>query len=260
LAAKPGCQTHLVDHFIKLHIFSMKNSVPKPFKPGLNHSFYFIRTFLYRKIEALAPAFSGKLLDFGCGSKPYQSLFVNVDEYIGLDYEGEGHSHKNEAVDVFYDGKHIPFPDAYFDGVFSSEVFEHIFNLEEILPEISRVMKPGAQLLITCPFVWPEHEVPVDFARYTVFSLQELLRRAGLAVIRIDKSGDFTSAIFQMRMVYFSEYVIPAIPLLGKSKFFRTSIAPGLYCCMNLWFSFWHRILPKNKTLYLNNIIIAQKQ
>jgi SAM-dependent methyltransferase len=237
----------------------MINRVPKQFKPALNHPFYFLRTFLYRKVKTLAPAFTGKLLDFGCGSKPYQSLFLNVSEYVGLDYEGEGHSHKNESIDVFYDGKKIPFPDEHFDGVFSSEVFEHIFNLTEILPEISRVMKPGAQLLITCPFVWPEHEVPVDFARYTTFSLNSILQKSGFTVMLTDKSGDFSSAIYQMRMVYFSEHVIPSIPLLGKSKFFRTSLAPGLYFCKNLWFSFLHRILPKSTVLYLNNIIIAQK-
>jgi SAM-dependent methyltransferase len=238
----------------------MNNRVPKPFNPGLNHTFYFLRTYLYRKIRALAPACKGKLLDFGCGSKPYQSLFTNVTEYVGLDFAGEGHSHENESIDVFYDGKQIPFPDQHFDSVFSSEVFEHVFNLDEIIPEIHRVMKPGAKLLITCPFVWPEHEAPVDFARYTVFSLRYLLTKHGFEVVQEDKSGDFSAAIYQLRMVYYSEHVIPALPLLGRSKFFRTSIAPGFYACMNLWFRFWHRVLPKSRVLYLNNIIVAQKK
>ncbi|MEO5562034.1 MAG: class I SAM-dependent methyltransferase [Chitinophagaceae bacterium] len=236
------------------------NRVPKAFNPGLNHTFYFLRTFLYKKVREHAPDLSGKLLDFGCGSKPYQSLFTNVTEYVGLDFASEGHSHEKESIDVFYDGKTIPFPDEYFDSVLSSEVFEHVFNLAEILPEINRVMKPGAKILITCPFVWPEHEVPVDFARYTVFALQHMLQKAGFTIVLTDKSGDFSSAIYQMRMVYFSEHVIPAVPLLGRSKFFRTSLAPGLYVCMNLWFSFWHKVLPKSKASYMNNIIIAQKK
>src|SRR5262245_61614066 len=100
----------------------MNNQVPKAFRPGLNNPFYFIRRALLEKVTQYAPQLNGKLLDFGCGSKPYQSLFTATSEYIGLDYEGEGHSHKDEHVDVFYDGRHIPFANESFDSVFSSEV------------------------------------------------------------------------------------------------------------------------------------------
>ena len=238
----------------------MNEQVPKSFRPGLNNPFYFIRHALLEKITHYAPMLSGKLLDFGCGSKPYKSLFTHATEYIGLDYEGEGHSHRDEQVDVFYDGRHIPFPDASFDAVFSSEVMEHIFNPEIILPEINRVMKKGARILITCPFAWPEHEVPVDYARYTRFALQHLLEKNGFTILEIDKSGDFSMAIYQMKMVFFSEHVIPAVPLFGKSKFFRVSIAPALYVLMNSWYIFKHWLLPKRKDWYLNNIVLAEKK
>lgn len=237
----------------------MQQKVPKAFRPGLNNPFYFIRGALLKKLQYYAPQLSGKLLDFGCGSKPYQALFTNVSAYTGLDYEGEGHSHANENVDVFYDGKKIPFENETFDSVFSSEVFEHIFNIDEILPELKRVMKKEGKLLITCPFTWHEHEVPVDYARYTQFALKHLLEKNGFTILSLDKSGDFTSAIYQMKMVYVSEHFIPAIPMLGKSKFFRTSIAPGLYFLMNSWYSFKHWLFPKRKDWYLNNIVLAQK-
>src|SRR5688572_30550100 len=230
----------------------MSKQVPKAFRPGLNNPFYFIRRALLGKVQEYAPQLQGKLLDFGCGSKPYESLFTGVSEYIGLDYEGEGHSHRDEQVDVFYDGKHIPFPDQTFDSVFSSEVIEHIFNSEVILPELNRVMKGGARILITCPFAWPEHEIPVDYARYTRFALRHLLEMNGFTILALDKSGDFSKAIYQMKMVYLSEHLIPAIPLLGRSKFFRVSIAPGIYFLANSWYSFKHWLLPKRKDWYLN--------
>ena len=238
---------------------NMNKAIPKSFRPGLNNPFYIIRRALLKKVSEYAPQLSGKLLDFGCGSKPYQFLFTNTSEYIGLDYEGEGHSHVNEKVDVYYDGEKIPFANESFDSVFTSEVFEHVFNIDEILPEICRVMKKGGKILITCPFVWHEHEVPVDYARYTQFALKHLLEKHGFSILSLDKSGDFTSAGYQMRMVYVSEHFIPSLPLLGKSKFFRTSIAPGLYFLLNSWYSFKHWLLPKRKDWYLNNIVLAQK-
>ena len=99
-------------------------------------------------------------MDFGCGTKPYRTFF-QVEEYVGVDFENPGHPHDNEQIDIFYDGKNIPLPDGYFDSVLSSEVFEHVFNIDEVLAEINRVMKSDGKLLITCPFAWNEHEVPV---------------------------------------------------------------------------------------------------
>ena len=136
---------------------------------------------------------------------------------------------------------------------------EHIFNIDEILPELNRVIKKGGKMLITCPFVWHEHEVPVDYARYTQFALKHLFTKHGFTILLADKSGDFTTATSQMRMVYFSEHLIPSIPLLGKSKFFRTSLAPGIYFLLNSWFVFKHWLLPKRKDWYLNNIMLFQK-
>ena len=237
----------------------MPKAVSKQFRPSRTNPFYFIRRALYQKVKLLAPELNGRLLDFGCGSKPYESLFINANEYIGLDFNSEGHSHTNENIDVIYDGKKIPFNDEHFDSVFSSEVFEHIFNLEEIIPEIKRVMKTQGKILITCPFVWNEHEVPIDFARYTPFALKHLLEKNGFEVLVLDKSGDFTMAVYQMRMVYFNQHFIPSFPLLGKLKFFRTNVPPLINPILNLWFSFWHRILPKRRDLYLNNIVLAKK-
>ena len=117
--------------------------VPLDFNPPVSHPLYFIRKGLYNKINLYSSQLNGRLLDFGCGAKPYASLFRNVTEYIGLDYASEGHSHSNESIDVYYDGKTIPFDDNCFTAIFSSEVFEHVFSLPEILPELNRVLQKG---------------------------------------------------------------------------------------------------------------------
>ncbi|MBK8300784.1 MAG: methyltransferase domain-containing protein [Chitinophagaceae bacterium] len=69
-----------------------------------------------------ASSLEGKMMDFGCGTKPYKPLLQTSKEYIGVDYNGEGHSHKNEQIDVMYDGKTIPFEDNTFDSILSTEV------------------------------------------------------------------------------------------------------------------------------------------
>lgn len=143
--------------------------------------FFFLRKGLYRQIKKSSRHLQGEMLDFGCGRKPYKNLF-QVNKYVGVDIEVSGHPHQNSEIDVFYDGKTIPFPDESFDSFFCSEVFEHVFNLEEIIIELKRILKPGGKGLITVPFAWPEHESPYDFARYTSFGIRSVLERNGLRI------------------------------------------------------------------------------
>ena len=54
-----------------------------------------------------------------------------------------------------YDGKNLPFPDNHFDFIFSSNVLEHIKNIDDLFVEFSRVLKKdGASLHIMPSGAW----------------------------------------------------------------------------------------------------------
>lgn len=199
-------------------------------------------------------------MDFGCGSKPYQSLFTNVTEYVGLDYAGEGHSHEQESIDVYYDGKTIPFENESFDAVLSSEVFEHLFALQHLLPEIARVTKKGGKLLITCPFVWEEHEIPVDYARYTRFALKDMLEENGFEIEVIDKNGHFLSALHQLLVVYIHDFWLNRVWFFSRITVFRKLIRHIFVPMLNVLFRLVEPILPRSDKLYLNTIVLARKK
>jgi SAM-dependent methyltransferase len=226
------------------------------FNPGLLgifiNPFYFIRKGLYNGIRRNAHVLTGKLLDFGCGSKPYKELF-RVNEYIGLDIAVSGHSHEKEVIDIYYDGKKIPCENNSFDSVFSSEVFEHVFNLEEVLIEINRVLKPGGKALFAVPFVWDEHEIPYDFGRYSSFGIRHLLEKNGYVVEKIETDTHFVQVVFQLWNLYLHNIV------RTKNKYLNLllySIFISPFTIIGIITSF---LLPKNKGLYHNNIIIAKK-
>jgi SAM-dependent methyltransferase len=225
------------------------------FNPDVFHPYYFIRKCLREKIQSKAPLLKGRLLDFGCGAKPYQSFFT-VDEYIGVDFENEGHSHDYEDIDVFYDGKTIPFPDQHFDSILTTEVFEHVFNLPELLTELNRVLKPGGMMLVTCPFVWNEHEVPNDYARYSRFAMEDLLTKNGFTVQAIEKSGNFIVTLFQLYCLYFFQTFY-----FRLNKFFLLRWFMDLFfiALPNITGLVLNKILPKNDSLYLNNVILAYR-
>lgn len=219
----------------------------------LFNPFFIIRRGLYRAVKGFRGYMHGRMLDFGCGSKPYRELF-DVVTYIGTDIAVSGHDHSNEDIDVYYDGKTLPFGENEFDSVFSSEVFEHVFNLDEILEELRRVLKPGGKMLITLPFVWDEHEIPYDFARYTSFGITHILQQKGFHVLEQRKTTHYVETVFQMWAAYVSQHIIP------KNKIVRIALTPLFVMPINALGFVFGALLPKNQNFYHNNVLVVENR
>lgn len=216
--------------------------------------FYIIRNGLYQEIKRFAPELKGKILDFGCGSKPYRSLFSDSQSYVGVDIQVSGHDHSTSSVDFFYDGKVVPFNDEFFDGVVSFETLEHVFEIRSILNELSRVLKSGGYLLISVPFAWDEHEVPYDCARYTSFGVEYVLRESGFEIIEIRKSSTYVLAIAQLAIAYLSQHVLPS------KKGFRHFFQVVVIFPLTLMAYGLNRIFPKRYEFFCNSVVFARKK
>src|SRR2546421_5389183 len=128
---------------------------------------------LWRFVAAEGPHLRGKLLDIGCGKKPYAPLFSGVDMYIGIDVPSTMHG--LSAVDAISTAISLPFQDESFDSLVCTEVLEHTPDPLVALGEMWRVSKEGATLLITVPLSEHLHEEPYDFYRFTNYGLEYLL-------------------------------------------------------------------------------------
>lgn len=215
--------------------------------------FFLIRWMLLRKIRKFAPQLKGSILDFGCGQKPYKSLFTNATEYVGVDIENEAHIHDKEDIDYFYDGKTLPFEDESFDNVFASEVLEHVFNYEEIMPELYRVLKPNGKILITVPFAWEEHEVPYDNCRFTHFGIESLLKKYNFQIENMEKSGHFFAVNSQYWINYLREI------LYTKNKYINLILNAIFIAPFTIVSIVLTAIAPRKRSLYFNTIILAKK-
>lgn len=224
------------------------------FNPGFIgffiNPFFIIRLGLYRGINSSAKLLRGRLLDFGCGSKPYRKLF-EVEEYVGLDIEESGNHKQHKSVDVFYDGTVIPFENETFDSVFTSEVFEHVFNLDEVIQELNRVLKINGKILVTVPFVWDEHEIPYDFGRYSSYGIKYTMEKHGFEIISLHKTSNFVLSIFQL----WNSYMFQQLSRWKPLQIILPVVLPVIHTIAYLA----NFILPKNKDLYLNNVMLAQK-
>lgn len=226
------------------------------FTPGILgifiNPFYIARHTLLKTLHPLAPRLTGKMLDVGCGQKPYEHLFVNASSYTGIEFDTP-HARKYSKADAFYNGSHFPFPDEQFDSVLATEVLEHVFSPDEWLTEIRRVLKSGGTLLLTAPFLWSEHEQPRDYVRYTSFGLKQLLEKHGFSIHAHMQTANDTSCLFQL----FNTYLYKKIP--AKSYHARLVFYILLMAPMTLLGILFGKILPKNDDLYLDNVVLARK-
>lgn len=213
---------------------------------------FILRRGLYIRIAAIAPGLHGRILDFGCGSKPYENLFVNAQQYLGCDIKTSGHRHADSRIDVFYDGKSLPFADTHFDAVVAFETFEHVFNLAEVLKEINRVTRKSGQLLMSVPFAWGEHEEPYDFARYTSFGITRVLNDAGYEIVEMNKTTSFVLAAAQLCIGYLASNVAPC----GKAFYVFQLL---LFFPMTVLAHLFDVLLPKRYQYYCNLVVLARK-
>lgn len=225
------------------------------FYPGFmglfTNPFYFDRKELLRNIQELAPKIKGRVLDVGCGTNPYKELFKNIS-YVGLEIDTPENRKKSE-VDFFYDGKTFPFSNHDFDCAISSQVLEHVFEPDDFLKELSRVLKFGGTLLLTVPFIWEEHEQPYDFGRYSSFGLKAILERNGFEVIEQRKTLNDIRAIFQILNCYLRKF------LNFKNKRLKLFLYIIVFGILNILGCFLYFLFPKNNDLYIDNIILAKK-
>lgn len=213
--------------------------------------FYFARKGLYEAVLSLSGAVTGRVLDVGCGAKPYERLF-RTSEYIGLELDTPENRVRKRA-DVFYNGAVFPFETEKFDSLVCNQVLEHVFNPGLFVNELNRVLKPGGHLLLTVPFVWDEHEQPWDYARYSSFGLKALLCEHGFEVVEHRKTMTDIRALVQLGNGYLYK-VTAAESGLASLVWTLLLMAP-----LNLIGILLGRITPSNPDLYLDNVVLARK-
>lgn len=182
---------------------------------GLNVNYRFVVNFARTRFA------SGKILDYGCGSGEIvrAGLEQGLDIYGCETFFGGGHGVEQHVSDLLglrifkIEKDRAPFADSNFDCIVNNQVFEHVEDMDAVLNEMNRVLKPGGALLS----IFPSREVLREghcgvplahrFSRYPRFDYSWLLafRMMGLGKHKENKAARQWARDFQE---YLNKYCI----------------------------------------------------
>lgn len=139
-----------------------------------------------------------RLLDVGCGDKPYAPLFAPyVSAHVGVDAVENPHAELQGPVEA------LPVGDGTYDVVLCSQVLEHVEDPARAVSELGRVLRSGGRLLLTTHGVYYYHPLPGDYWRWTHAGLEKVLRDNGeWASVNVTPASGTTACIAMLLNVY----------------------------------------------------------
>jgi len=131
-----------------------------------------IYPFLHRQFEQIPVG--AQVLNIGAGGDIGKTLMRHASEQqfqvASLDIDAQRHP------DIVGDICAHDFKGQQFDVIVMAETLEHIHSPHLALENVHRVLKESGRLILTVPFIFPIHDQPYDYYRYTRYGLEYLLR------------------------------------------------------------------------------------
>jgi len=144
-----------------------------------------------------------KILDYGCGVKPYKYIFSRYEhEYIGIDVDNNPHADYKIEPD-----KKLPFNDEEFDIILSSQVLEHVEDVDLYLSECKRLLRTGGILILSTHGTWQFHSAPIDVQRWTSYGLKKLIEKYDFKIVNFIPALGQLALTSQLRLTFYHSFV-----------------------------------------------------
>lgn len=215
---------------------------------------YLVYLSYHRELSGAIQKFAkGKLVDIGCGNKPYEVwLKDKISEYIGCDIVQSS----SNKVDVLCEANNIPLESGNYNTVLSTQVIEHVEDHQGLVNEAFRLLKSGGYFILSGPFYWNLHEEPHDYFRFTKHGFRYILEKAGFEVIEINENGGAWATLGQVINHTFS-FRNPNVNIVVKGlKYLFRKLT--MHIVVNRVFSYLDR-KDYNTINSINYVVIARK-
>lgn len=123
------------------------------------------------------------ILNIGAGNIPHRGFFPN-QTCVDIDAASK--------PDIVADAAHMPLDEDSQGIVLSIDMLEHVLEPGAVVDEMYRVLKPGGKLIFCTRFMYPLHDAPGDYWRFTRPVLEHLFQNFSKVDIT-PEAGPFTS-------------------------------------------------------------------
>lgn len=223
--------------------------------PARSSSTYAVRAHLsswLRQEAERAAADLGRfrLLDVGCGKKPYYPYFAAAaGEYVGVDLE-------SPTADLIGSVEALPVADDSYEVVLCTQVLEHAGDPDQAVRELYRVTAPGGRVLASTHGVQVYHPAPEDHWRWTHTGLTRLFtRNAAWRSVDVRPAGGAATCVTALTAIY-------ANLLLRRAHL--SPVARGVVWLLNTSGAELDRRVaalrePRPGSIFVNYHVVAQK-
>jgi SAM-dependent methyltransferase len=161
-----------------------------------------------------------RILDVGCGIKPYEPFFRPYSSYVGVDVD-------NPAADLEGAAEDLPVDDASFDLVLCTQTLEHCLDPAAAVRELRRVVAPGGRVLASTHGVQVYHPAPEDLWRWTHAGLERLFTENGeWSAVRV-QPGSGTTACVAMLAAYYVHHIAERARVRGLGRLVISGLNRG---------------------------------
>ncbi|WP_319588534.1 class I SAM-dependent methyltransferase [uncultured Desulfobulbus sp.] len=199
---------------------------------------------------------SGCVVDIGSGASNLNDYIGDSVELLRVDYPATNCRYQ-DVPHLYADAARMPFLDASIDTVLLLEVLEHVEQFDLVLAEIKRILKPDGTLYLSAPFIYPAHDVPYDYHRFTRHGLEKDLARHGFGIEIVKQHGNTIVVALQMINLLFLEVVDKT---MKRAMLLGLALAMLCYpfCLLNNLISLPFLGLDKKSTSVFGHFVVAR--
>lgn len=169
------------------------------------------------------------VITIGAGRKVNEILqkYSEIEGFTFVSFDIDEKRNSDIIGDIcFYNFKEMKF-----DVIVISEVLEHVPYLHLAIRNIHQILKKEGRLILTVPFIFPIHDRPYDYYRYTRYGLEFLLKEfREVRIIErnswsesinalapsLVKERNITTRLVAPFFVILAFFMLPFVLLLGK--------------------------------------------
>lgn len=138
-----------------------------------------------------------KVLDVGGGRADFNHSYdVFFPNRFSVDIDPK------REPDLVADVHNLPIKDNTYEFVLCTEVIEHCHDPQKAVNEMMRVLKPGGTCVLTTRFMFPIHDFPHDYWRFTEMQMQKLFENSTIIELRSETETMSCVAAILQRILF----------------------------------------------------------